>query len=1856
MKVTHSSFNQYSRFLRIPVIFALMLGFLVVGMSGCARDKVGVTDGSGDDLTPDAPSNVAPPTNLWLGSMAYHKCYTPCSNGLEIEDENGESVYINCVEDLLSYCTVDGVVYSDAMTDITAESIECFCPDDAQCISGNCLRPAAVLPTCENDLECPYFQACINGECHSNCESDDECGEGLECRHFVCRLPCSMSESDQCGTGYACEPIDAENGFCAMVGQADGDTRHLLGTYTVEKTELSFNSVRMDRNFLLTNKTDTSLTFTIETQAELGFIVSHTQIDEELGYNDARSLTDTLVDSTAGDFLEFVVEPQTEVNINVINQNLTSDEAWKGVFLIDNAQLGSKQVRVSYKTRPEGQWSGKVYYFANFEDYKIDEWKESGYEVGVGGEIGNAFMRHWAKFSVGRKTYDDFMAMLTSTLTGSWDWPSVQKKCLEEYSNVDACYLNDNARGIERFITNIYSADIPTGGLELPITLNMRRVADDTADTPDETEYYGKIVSQLSMHYAGDPHLELTFENDPNNCATSVNEALCLQRITEANFEVHVGGRYTPEASDTDCIYGDESSFEKIMTPWLVPGFTYGTEEAKFKLYKTECRDKWLPGGNDAAKYESNVSFAAANPIPDGKVRKRTVELVDGIIINQDTIFIVFKETFESFLGSPSMGIEGGGDFSAYGIMHLTLRDVDLRLSDYDGTVFEDPRQQPEDLLGFSCSDEILNDIYPDLSTTDIDINELAQIVIIGNNQTGVQLENLLDEDATFGEMVHYLCEYPEAYYQNFNEDPEYGGSGQLHRDHFDSGPMIDSDSSTTYGPRSFCPAGSLITYFTLDNVDNDYVRDHGCQPVDGEEQTSTCRDALNAWLAGASSIEVVQEQAIWRCEEEDEVQCDLDRFDLRDGKLFYAAEQDEGNKVVYQSLRNEIDQAFRYKTQFVSRSGATIGFAPQECIENSGAIPYCYDPPAIEKIQDRINCALHIYTDSQYEGIIGSMGGSKLILKNYLEENFAGGFEFLNAELLIMMGDEAYTDAFASRFDLAMSGNMSFEGSLFEPDGINLSGGAGLEMHNLYQAVQYYTMALDRFYSLSPAVWKSISGDPGDNFIGQEMISMYVARLVRASAQKSRAWSEIAKRYQNFNQPDLARTVIQRAYTSTYLELIVLRRMLMEIKSILPLADQAQVEMISGQTVLLYKAALLDMRTVYSEITDGINYFGYSPDYIPLPALDSGDNNAFEKILASAKRKIAVARDAEYKALNDSRTYDVDEAEFQAELVSIRNTYENELGELCGTFQYPPEPIYEIGAQEILTADTEVEYTIYPAIPKYAYLDDRLKLLGNPCGMTPNGTIYEAITQIEIEMTELRLIIQKMNNVEQEIEIEQDRVRDMCSETVAEAAEFCSTTVDDANVAFDWCRGGIGLYVAGEAAKNVIDVGILAAEQVKVISEMSLDAGAELAEAMSCVIIAGVSCGTDCAGTVLTGSMKAQLKLIDLSIQVPANIIIGGLEKTKDIIDQATTIAEMTYECYAELGDVELTCDLTTADKKFECNYMKIDSEAKTKTLALSLIELSLDALKAQYRIQQAASAVQRLRNKADSMIAQQEEAEELSINIEAARNNPNVRIYKNDAIINADKYFYAALSEVYKATKVLEYYSSSSYEPLFTLFLIRMVTAGLYNLDNFLYDLEDAYWDFQEEYGNPDVRVAVLSLKDDILEIPRINIDGRPLSEMERIEKLRAQLSDVTNLDDNGYFSIIFRTSFSDLSPLTRNHKILYIEAEIAGSDTGDDIGRIYLSQTGTGVVKRIDGEKSYYAFAERTAVIDTFFNGSRAGAFSTDEIYRSERLRDRPLLNTGWNLRLNQVDERVNQDINLDSVNDIRLYVYYTDFTVF
>jgi hypothetical protein len=500
--------------------------------------------------------------------------------------------------------------------------------------------------------------------------------------------------------------------------------------------------------------------------------------------------------------------------------------------------------------------------------------------------------------------------------------------------------------------------------------------------------------------------------------------------------------------------------------------------------------------------------------------------------------------------------------------------------------------------------------------------------------------------------------------------------------------------------------------------------------------------------------------------------------------------------------------------------------------------------------------------------------------------------------------------------------------------------------------------------------------------------------------------------------------------------------------------------------------------------------------------------------------------------------------------------------------------------------------------------MDEKAKLFGDPCGFMGNGAIHDAIVGLQRGRLDVESVETALKRGLDEIEIERRRVQSLCS------------TLD----VYDAKRVEKGRAV--NRLRDQIADANKAITQLKMARE-SLGVIAQLA---ACV----VGTATDCPS-----------KLVQSAVYAIGAMAIGGQIASSEsvIADKEKQIRDVQIESIRVNGELE------------QCALAKVDSEARVATMSLRLAELDLEAAKVGLAIKQAAATIDALRNQATRLFAEQTETQSLAIDVESAKNDPNVRIYKNDAVLNADRTFYAALREAYKATRVFEYYTSQSYAKVQTLSIVRLVSRGDFSLESYLAELEDAYGTFRETYGKPDVRVEVLSLREHVFRIPKYDASGNILTDAERHRLFRERLREPTLLDARGYLTVPFSTSLARLSPLTRNHKILYVEGAIEGAPGADGLGRLYLRQSGTAMVAPLQGLTRYFRFPERTAVINPFFGGTKLYG---PETYRSERLRDRPFANSYWELVFNQRDEAVNQDVDLNRVTDMRLFVYYTDFT--
>jgi hypothetical protein len=1513
-----------------------------------------------------------------------------------------------------------------------------------------------------------------------------------------------------------------------------------------------------------------------------------------------------------GDEISVEILPGESATIRITDAYNAALDLWQGRIAVSNEKLGRREITLEYATQPQGQWSGSIHYFLNFDDRDLDGWI-TALHTGSWTEMAeearrtqNAFLAKWTEFRTNPLfSQREWSAVTDATLSGAWEFTSVQEGCAALFggsAGASHCYVYADANEMAdpglRVYTDTADLRIPQGVVALPLTLRLQN------DGNDSQGFVGRVETTQSMHYPGNPPVALRFAQDPSSCEVG-GGAACLVPIESFDLEALVGGRMLL-ADEGSCDPG--GSFISQQIPWLVPHFLGDTKILEDgSRVKEDCRESTFPElpTMGPAALANNASFAGANPIADGRVRRRRVDLLDGVMINQRTLFLIVREEFDANLGSTE-----AANFNAYGLIILERSGANIPSDGYmPGRLpADDELSTPTDALEMGCSEGVLDEILGPDAVLPGNEDRLASLLLYGRDTTNPP-ESIDDLSR-----VHFLCH----------------GTGR-----FDHGP-----SAWTAEGGEPCPAGSGVTFFLYDGASD--LKDHPCQGEVGDrclqedcpqDQRGECAEVLQAISLGPTGDTTLNPPFV--CKEDggedpdlNRVLCSEDRYDLFASKLFYDPTDAAGE--VFQSLAQQVDAAFRYKTRFKSRTGQSVGFVPAICELNSDALPYCFDPPLIEQVRDKMDCLQGLYADSAISDPMVRQDTEDFLKGSF---SFFGdgreGFERLYAELLIMLGDEALTDAVASRFDLAGTAVAAFNGDLLEPGGIQLSGGAGNEMLLLYRGHQYFQMVMDRFNQRSPMIWGGLQ-DESINVITLNSISTYFNRLILASTKKAQVAAEIARRYQGFNRADLARHVVQRSYTEAYLESVTISQLMRSSIAVLEATEVDALRHELAQAQRRYRQALRKMREAYQDITDELTFFGDPPDYIPFPAPGRFDEPVVRLMLERAFEMLDIAREREDRALDSNRDFDTDAASFQAELSRIRSEYDNQLGEICGFF---------------VGDDGQAR----PATKIHSGADPFIAVLPEPCGFFGSGSLWDARAGVDSARLDLRSEIADLRALMTQVEIEEARVAQECAGRVAiaemvfksqgKAITLGSKISDLQTDIADWerrlsvlDRKAASFDALGQAASSVQDsiVGC---------------AGASPESKVACAAIAAT-------GTIAFAAYGASalIQAVAHDVQVEANESVR--EKEGKISNLETDIAELERgaEYHAALMECCLDPDGAMNGHCQSPGPLMVNSQARVDDLLVGLMREQIEALKADVEMRRASGRVNTLHSQAIRLQSQQAETEQHLLNVEAARNDPNTRIYANADVLDADRSFYQALTDAYRATRTYEYYTATSYAAKGDLFLVRMAGRGENNLQDYVIDLQRAFNDFEQVYGSPSLRVAMLSLRDDIFRVPHLDGDGRPLVPAARIELFQERLSDVNLLDERGHIRIPFSTSLNMVSPQTAIHKISYVEAEFQGSDLGDRVGRLYLSARGTATMRTLDGREIYLRPPAVNSVLNPYFNGARA--FS-DEVYRDFRLKDRPFINSLWEVGLNLRDESVNQDLNLGSFSDVRLYFFYEDF---
>lgn len=1796
----------------------------------------------------------------------------------------------------------------------SAEGLFQGCLPGTDCVSGSCV--ADTRPRyCDDAMECPDFQTCVEGECRSTCENRNDCSQGQSCYKRVCRIPCTGD--DACTDDEYCHVVDTSTGYCMPLRRETSKTASstpsgdesddLEGIGQPEHLEISLstdfvslNSAKLESSIRLINTGDHQVDFIVKkidhTEIRDGRTVTISRGDQtpplhwlKLGFakGEASTAAADKIDNVMGS-----LDYDGQGNL-VIEVAATAPRQWQGTLEISStgkdSRLATQRIRIAYAARPEGRFAGNAVYFASFDTRGLDTWVKSAKTIADDDQVNNAFIRRWRDFvryqtgvSAGRISYPELQAFLTATRDETWRNQSTKEVCPRDQDgnerNDPVCYLSGNFQGYSLYSENQIRYPVPFGGVSFPMAVNIR--AGGQLGTQGGIQYTGRIDTAGSMHYGGDPTINLSFAGEPTDCPNATDGRSCVVPLETFNADIVVPGRYRD--ANTGCRNIGEATFQTTVTPWLVPGFPNGAlfnrDEQQFE--KLDCLGNDAPFALDT---QANTQVARANPIPDGFPRVRRIELLDGALIDGERFIVIFREQMGSLL------VPGEKVYN-YGYMDLRRQGDTLEGDDYksnDQAWTEIPNGQSP-LQTYSCSEELRKKAF---ATGDdaIDASKWSAIeswdVKLAENVASVMLtgqESTVSATPYSNQRIHWLCRGTNVSLKEFTEENVLQENAQTSArivGYFNQGGSNFSDP---------CDESSTIHYFALPpGFSRAQLQAHACN-TDG-----SCHIVYDGWRSGARTsenlggamltISEVVFDPISDCSQNGNVtavECTSSRQDPTLGKTFYMPGM---GGFHFDPLRREIRAAFRYRTEFLGRDGTPIGFPPEICAEDLNQTPFCYDPELIEQVRDRVDCLMsvyHVHRDKLWTGNT-TQKALAVSARDYLTENFSSridyhpfgnpnlptceggsstsclpvesmGFERLYAELLILLGDEAYTQSFASRFDLAGIRNRAFDGPAFEgPQGIELSGGVGYEMFLLYQATQYYEMVIERFARIARALGETTLDQRGKRlrqpfdpcvglcpslvdapervdwtFMTQGTVTVYMSRLLKASTQKSRAANQISKKYQSFNRPGLARQVIDRFYPAAYLEFLLFSRLLDSIIAVSTPQASAQLEAIQRQASLTYRMALLDMRKSYGEITDEVTFFGFAPDYIPIPVLADGQANSFERMFDIASNQSLIAADKEQLALASDRAARTNLTEFRSELSDIRTEYETQLGELCG---------YVEGS----------DGKLYPAISRYAHLfRDAEGLQGSdnaalaiafqePCGRFGSGDLFEAtVKQIEAQLDyqQSRKIYETHLKSVDALKV---RTKKVCNETFDFSEDAQWKTADGRSTDLgDRIQGYNETIAKVDLAMSIVST---TAGSVSGCAD-SVAGAAGAVDPLSkkgAIAAAVISCGAQAVG--------AAADISNASTSFALNQKITDIQSELDDEERTKSIRETIYQ----------NCAAAQAD----------EGPAIVQTIG-DVLSQQIEILKKSQQLTLEAAGVKRLRNQLRILEAEYDEKSQLAIDAAAAANDPNVRIYRNDEIIAADRTFNRAIKSAYKATKVFEYYTGQSYEARDKLLLSRTVVYGDYSLEAYLEELEDAYIAYQELYGSPDRRVLIKSLREDILFADLYDDNGQPMSQEARDEAFSALLADEKWLDKNSYITIPFALNVEETSPLTHNHKLDYIRAEIVYDGRTDVLARIYLRPAGTSTIRTDGGDPFFYRMPAQISVINPSFNGAflqqAEGAVTSDdldeEIFFARRLRDRPLLNTQWEMVLNLVDEQVNKDLLLDEIKDIRLFFYYNDFT--
>ncbi|MFN2137407.1 MAG: PKD domain-containing protein [Candidatus Promineifilaceae bacterium] len=405
-----------------------------------------------------------------------------------------------------------------------------------------------------------------------------------------------------------------------------------------------------------------------------------------------------------------------------------------------------------------------------------------------------------------------------------------------------------------------------------------------------------------------------------------------------------------------------------------------------------------------------------------------------------------------------------------------------------------------------------------------------------------------------------------------------------------------------------------------------------------------------------------------------------------------------------------------------------------------------------------------------------------------------------------------------------------------------------GNEIDFLVDALSWYSPATDLYKELLTdgryTDYIDKNGERTDPISGQTMSDM--ERLAQASAKKSRAYLELAERQFRKYAKDEAEETLRRGIALAIVEQALLA-------SLWPESDILQ-EDVSYQAL---GRNISGMQRLFDYLVENKNPLGYGPEYVAFHYQPKNDEpggkrqNNYEQtaVLASAKQESA------REAVDDAEDYkgrvDDDFEKLQKDLENIRDKYDKQQVEICGT-------------------------------------NDDLEPDLDGCFTNPGGRMYEQMERINEAHYRLQLVQVQMENQQYLIDIEQDRLQEVTK--VYDATWYAVDQLTQKALDFDADSQDESLQTAGKVLQGVNS-----------IVSGALSGGGGWGS-----VIGGVSSALGFIGGEMGGPSEEVQLLKDLKELQAAEIQFKGLEINKEheieIANSAAVVKRLALR-FAELN-----------------------------------------------------------------------------------------------------------------------------------------------------------------------------------------------------------------------------------------------------------------------------------------------------------------------------------------------------------------